>query len=47
LALLLARDGEFAVLNGDSHALACLEPGVLDPSPGELDPRKSGGSVRW
>ncbi len=40
LVLLLAGDGEFAVLNGDFYTLPGVKPGVLDPSSGKSDPRK-------
>lgn len=47
---LLARDGEFAMLDGDSHTLSGCESGVLDPSTCESDPRKQsrlGAQVLW
>jgi hypothetical protein len=40
LLYLKRRNDEFLVLDGDTHALSGLETSGLDPSSGELHPRK-------
>jgi len=42
LLYLKRRNDEFLVLDGDTHALSGFKAGGLDPSAGELHPRKGG-----